>query len=108
MDLQADNDKHADFVNFALTGVLDERQAVLDPILDSIGANENFMVLRDYDSLIGIDEHISITRELTVYPASRRQDTLHKNIHLSYRFSSATVSFSTFTKCSQLIFLIIG
>ncbi|KAG5649099.1 hypothetical protein H0H81_006306, partial [Sphagnurus paluster] len=78
---------HAEFVDFALTGMYENEQAVVDPILDSMPDEEDFEVLRDYDSLIGIDKNIGISCPLNVYPVAQLKDTLRKNIHLSYRFS---------------------
>ncbi|KAG5646709.1 hypothetical protein H0H81_008182 [Sphagnurus paluster] len=78
---------HAEFVDFAPTGMYENEQAVVDPILDSMPDEEDFEVLRDYNSLIGIDKNIGISCPLNVYPVAQLKDTLRKNIHLSYRFS---------------------
>jgi len=86
----------ASFVRFVLTGRHDNRQVVIDSILNRIPSDEDIGVMRDYDSLLGIDKNIRLTCPLTVYPVSK-EDVLSKNIHIYYNFTKATV------RCHQLL-----
>lgn len=92
LELAKRDESHADFVKFALTGIYGNEQVVVDPILNSMPDDEDFQVLRDYDSLIGIDKDIGINCALNVSVVAQLKDTLKKNIHLSHRFSCNTVS----------------
>lgn len=82
---------HADFVKFVLTGRYNGRQAVVDPIVDSIEGNQSYRLLRDYDSLLGITPDLMVHGSVTLYPLARREDTLSRNIHMSYHFRSSSV-----------------
>ncbi|GLB33116.1 hypothetical protein LshimejAT787_0100010 [Lyophyllum shimeji] len=88
-------DAHADFANFVLTGTSNKKQAVIDPILDSLSEDEPFSELRDYDSLLGIDSGISVTTSLTLYPIAKHEDTLTADIHVSYHFTNTKGSFTS-------------
>lgn len=83
----------ASFVRFALTGRYGNKQAVVDPILNSVPDDERLGVVRDYDSLLGIDKDIKITCALTVFPVSKKEDVLTKNIHIHHSFTSSKASF---------------
>ena len=87
-----DVEDHAGFVKFVLTGQHGAHQAVVDPVLNKMGEYEGLSVLRDYDSLLGISADICVNGHLTVYPVSRREDTLVSNIHLKHSFESSKVS----------------
>lgn len=80
-----------DFARFVLTGKHGGGQHQVDAIKDALQDGHEISVLRDYDSLLGIHEHICIQTYLTVYPVSKFEDTLRRNIHVKYSFSNATV-----------------
>jgi hypothetical protein len=80
------------FVQFALNGVYNSVQVVVDPILNAFKVEETYHEQRDYDSLLGIAKDIQVTTALSVYPVSRTEDVLSKNIHLHYNFQNSKVS----------------
>jgi len=70
------------FVHFVLTGRHDNRQVIINSILNRIPSNEDISVMRDYDSLLGINKNIWL---------------ISKNVHIYYNFTKATVC------CHQLL-----
>jgi len=86
----------ASFVRFCLTGIHDNEQATIDAISNAIDEEEPISVRRDYDSVLGIDRSILPRAALTMYPVSRKEDTLAANIHLRYQFQSSRVGFLHF------------
>lgn len=74
------------FINFVLTGVHDDRQAVVNPILNQIPAVDfdQLTINRDYDSLLGIDAQIHVQHPLTLYMMGKKEDILTSNIHLTH------------------------
>lgn len=80
------------YVHFVLTGRHDHKQAVINSILNRIPFDEDIGVTREYDSLLGIDKDIRLTCALTVYPVSKKEDVLSKNIHIRYNFTNTAVS----------------
>jgi len=80
------------FVHFCLNGMYKDGQVYLDANENAISDKVAIGLSRDYDSLLGIDSEIVVQRELTMYPVSRKEDTLSTNIHLIYHFECATVS----------------
>jgi hypothetical protein len=95
-------DDQAAFVRFALTGRHEGKQAVVDAILNSLPNSEELGVTRDYDSLLGIDKDIRVTGSLTVYPVSKKEDVLCKNVHIHYDFSSTRVRCFLFTSIAWI------
>ncbi|TFK59811.1 hypothetical protein BDN72DRAFT_864854 [Pluteus cervinus] len=77
-----------EFIKFNLTGVLEQEQCVVDPILERPTATEPIAYQRDYDSVIGLDEHVQISGDLTMFPASRPVDTLSTNVHIQHTFET--------------------
>lgn len=81
----------AKFVKFVLTGKDGQGQAVVDPILDRVKPTEEMQLTRDYDSLLGMCPDIKVHGSLTVYPLAKREDTLTRNTHFTYRFQYRAV-----------------
>lgn len=79
----------SDFVRFVLTGCHAGRQAYIDPIENWLTEDEELHVVRDYDSLLGIDKHICVQRYLTVYPVAKKEDMLCRNLHIQYEFHTS-------------------
>jgi hypothetical protein len=90
------NASQSDFVQFVLTGRRGGRQAYVDPILNRLTDDEELNVIRDYDSLLGIDRHLCVQRYITVYPVARKEDTLTRNLHIQYEFHTSRVRISFF------------
>ena len=92
-DLLASN--QADFVQFVLTGQdPDGSQACIDPIFNRVAPDSHPVAIRDYDSLLGISSQILLVdTNLVVHPISNHEDTLSKNIHIRYEFTTANVRF---------------
>lgn len=84
-----EQDEQADFVRFVLTGRHEDKQAVVDAILNALPNDESISATRDYDSLLGIDKKIHVKGALTVYPASKSEDVLCKNIHVRHGFTNS-------------------
>ncbi|KIM35225.1 hypothetical protein M413DRAFT_14650 [Hebeloma cylindrosporum] len=82
----------AKFVKFVLTGKDGQGQAVVDPILDRVKPTEEMQLTRDYDSLLGMCPDIKVHGSLTVYPLAKRDDTLTRNTHFTYRFQYRATS----------------
>lgn len=83
--LVSDQDRHGDFIRFALTGAYHgdgAHQAVIDPIQNALDRHP-VSVVRDYDSLLGLSLHIVFNSPITVYPAAKFEDTLSKNLHIN-------------------------
>ena len=81
------------FVSFVLTGRdTDGSQVCIDPVLNRVSETYPLHINRDYDSLLGFCDDILIKTNLTVYPVSKLDDTLSRNIHLRYDFNTANVS----------------
>ena len=87
-----DTDRPEDFVKFVLNGYDGDDPVFVNPLLNRVRPDERLRALRDYDSLLGIDRNINIEVPLTIFTLARKDDTLSKNIHLSYTFSGPTVS----------------
>lgn len=87
-ELLSDQNRLGDFVRFALTGGyydpdgIDDHQAIIDPIQNTLDDDHIIDVVRDYDSLLGLTHHIAFNSPITVYPAAKYEDTLSKNIHI--------------------------
>lgn len=58
----------AEFVKFVLTSKYGGRQAVIDPILDSVSDDQEIRLTRDYDSVLGMCPDIRVEGSLTVTP----------------------------------------
>jgi hypothetical protein len=84
--------RHADFVKMALCGLYNGSQIAVDAILDRMDDREQFEGSRDYDSLLGISEHIRIRGPLTVYPIAKHDDTLKTDLHIKHTFHCRQVS----------------
>jgi len=80
-----------DFVELVLAGTYLGSQASVNALSDGI-PGEPFSALRDYDSLLGIDANILVSRNtLMTYPVAKLEDTLSRNIHISSHFTSSSV-----------------
>lgn len=81
------------FVRFVLTGEdTDGSQACIDPVFNHVTPNHQLHINRDYDSLLGFCSDILVDTNITVYPVLKLDDTLSRNIHISYEFTVANVS----------------
>ena len=89
---------HESFVRLVLEGRHRGRQVVVDPLRGNMAQGEDLVVLRDYDSLLGIHEDLVVDGDLTLHPIARFQDTLLKDVHLSHQFNTATVSFCSIAR----------
>lgn len=90
-----------DFIRFVLNGISTApppegpRQIVLDPLLNRLQPNDPHIIKmsRDFDSVLGFNRDIQVTgMPLVIYPIPKFEDSLSKNIHLTYRFRSDIVS----------------
>ncbi|KAF8155454.1 hypothetical protein B0H34DRAFT_675652 [Crassisporium funariophilum] len=81
-----EEDNHAQFVKFVLTGKDGQGQAEVDPILDIVKDTEAMQLTRDYDSILGMCPDIKVLGLLTVCPLAKRDDTLMRNTHFTYQF----------------------
>ena len=86
-----DEEDATDFVKYVMTGRIEDTQAVLDPVLNLATANDDFVVTRDYDSLLGFHSDIAISGSLTAFPVAYADDTLSANVHLTYTFQDSVV-----------------
>jgi len=89
-----DPDDGAAFVRFALTGMYNGHQAVVDPVLNRVRSSETFdlQLRRDFDSVLGISKRICVhSSEFTVYPLPKYEDSLSKNVHLEFEFENINV-----------------
>lgn len=84
------------FAKFVLTGVYNGLQHQVDAIKDALQDDHGIQALRDYDSVLGIDANICIRAELTMYPVSKFEDTLRRNIHIKRSFTNQTVRICCF------------
>lgn len=84
------------FARFVLTGVHAGVQHHVDPIKDALRLDHGIQALRDYDSILGIDTNICIKANLLMYPVSKFEDTLRRNVHIKYSFSNQTVRICSF------------
>ncbi|TFK60184.1 hypothetical protein BDN72DRAFT_905193 [Pluteus cervinus] len=92
LDSQEEGDK---FVNFVLAGRDGRTQAVVDPLMNRARDEDSFTVTRDYDSVLGFYTNIVVRdTRLMMYPVAHRDDTLSKNVHLEYRFTRSTGTFT--------------
>jgi hypothetical protein len=81
-----DPNRLSSFVRFVLTGrhEAEGHQVALDAIRDRIPNDLPVQVNRDYDSLIGLSDHIRLNgTPLFVSPVARTDQTLTSNVHLT-------------------------
>ncbi|CAA7271230.1 unnamed protein product [Cyclocybe aegerita] len=73
------------FVRFVLSGVHGGHQAFVDPILNRLSLDPEHEItgLRDYDSLLGVDDEIQVDDSITIQVLGRVEDTLRKNVHIN-------------------------
>jgi hypothetical protein len=87
---------HDQFLKFVLTGdARGEHQAVVDPYRNTMELGHGLDVMRDYDSVIGISDHIEVNCNLEVQPVSLQTDALTKSIHLEHKIVNGAVSACT-------------
>jgi hypothetical protein len=92
-DLAEQGGDHDGFLKFVLTGdVLGDHQAVVDPFRNSMEPGHGIEVLRDYDSIIGVSDHVVATCILELNPVSNQTDSLTKSIHLEHEIMDGEVS----------------
>jgi hypothetical protein len=87
-------DDTAAFVRFTLTGIYNDHQTVIDPILNRVRSTEtsSLQLRRDYDSILGISENICVrSNDVTIYPIPKHDDSLKKNVHLEFDFRNIRV-----------------
>jgi len=78
----------SDFDRFVLTGrhEAERHQVTLHPVRDRLPYDLPVQLTRDYDSLIGISDHIRLSgTPLFVSPVARDDQTLTSNVHLNMR-----------------------
>jgi hypothetical protein len=80
-----------EFVRFVLTGVLDNRQYSVDAIKDALPPDHRVQSFRDYDSVLGLHDTICVDTYLTMFPVSRHEDTLRRNVHIKISFANEFV-----------------
>jgi hypothetical protein len=85
------------FLQFVVTGQATvenpPHQVVIDPIRDnSIHDDDEILITRDYDSFLGITNHIVVDSDISIYPVSNPSDTLTTSIHLKYPMQRGDVS----------------
>jgi hypothetical protein len=85
-----------EFAKFVLTGEYDGRQFQVDPIKNALPYDQKINILRDYDSVLGLDANICVAAELTMYPISKFEDTLRRNVHIKLTFSNQTARICSF------------
>ena len=86
----------ASFSRFVLNGLHGNVQYQVDPIKNVLRDADEIEALRDYDSILGIHDDICVNAELTVYPVSKFEDTLNRNIHIKTSFNNQFVSLLSF------------
>jgi hypothetical protein len=84
-------------LHFILTGQCllegDQHQAVVDPTRDAaITLEDEILITRDYDSVLGVTSNIVVDSDISVYPASNPTDTLTTSIHLKYPIVKGNVN----------------
>lgn len=91
-NLLGENDG-SEFTRVALSGHYAPRdiQFVVDPILDAMRPEEVIKVLRDLDSGLWIDAQLQMVGPATIYPVSKKEDTLTTNIHIRHEFTNSQV-----------------
>ncbi len=81
-----DDDGHA-FMQYILAGRADidgeARRLFLNPTLD-LDAPESPTVSGDFDSLIGLTEHLPFTAALSIHAVPPFRETLTTDVHLTY------------------------
>ncbi|PPQ74580.1 hypothetical protein CVT25_004848 [Psilocybe cyanescens] len=87
--------KYKEFVRFMLCGIdpTNETQVIVDAFQNGIDDDKQLEVMRDYDSLLGIDPNIKVLSSIDVFPLARHADTLTSSVHLSYLFTVEGKSF---------------
>ncbi|PPQ97407.1 hypothetical protein CVT26_006809 [Gymnopilus dilepis] len=83
-----DAERFSDFVRFSLTGICDGFQATIEAHQNSM-RGENIPLLRvtrDYDSILGISEHILSKKNVTINILPNFSESLSKNVHINYTF----------------------
>ncbi|KAF9470635.1 hypothetical protein BDN70DRAFT_901951, partial [Pholiota conissans] len=78
----------ASFTRFVLNGLHEHVQHQVDPIKNALEDDHEIYALRDYDSLLGIHSNICVQTALTMYPVSKFEDTLTRNIHIKISFNN--------------------
>jgi hypothetical protein len=86
------SDEVFEFLTFILTGE-DRRnhQAILDPFRNVLPPGDLVDSMRDYDSVIGITEHIVVRSAISVYPIPNPVEVLTTSIHLKYGVKTGNV-----------------
>jgi hypothetical protein len=85
------------FLHFVVTGqgIVENpaHQVVIDPIRDSsIRDDDEILMSRDYDSVLGITHNILVDSDVSIYPVSNPSDTLTTSIHMKYPLVRGDVS----------------
>ncbi|KAF8881146.1 hypothetical protein CPB84DRAFT_1687319 [Gymnopilus junonius] len=93
-DLSQEDQAH--FVKFTLAGLDSDGEFVVDPISNRMRPAENFVVTRDYDSLLGISEHIDASSYITAHTLARNTDSLSSNVHLKHHFHTSKGAFTEY------------
>ena len=80
--------KYKEFIQFVLCGIDNhtQGQVMVNAFQNCIEDDESLEVMRDYDSVLGIDPDIKVLSDIDIFPLARHADTLTSNVHLSYRF----------------------
>jgi hypothetical protein len=86
-----DAHQDASFCQYTMTGIHDNIQTVVDPILNRVDEFEELIVTRDYDSMLAMSRKIHVKAALTMHPLSKREDHLTNDVHIEYRFCTENV-----------------
>ncbi|KIJ45379.1 hypothetical protein M422DRAFT_251152 [Sphaerobolus stellatus SS14] len=92
-ELYKDEDK-SEFVKFTLTGNDSGRQVFVDTLQNRMGAQESYLMTRDYDSVLGISTNVMVNQSLQMHPVCRFEETLKHNVHLKHTFTNSKGTFS--------------
>jgi hypothetical protein len=93
-----EDNKFAEFIQFALTGMDRFYQAVIDVHQNALNANTVPLLraTRDYDSALGISPQIIPSTNIAIYILPNFKESLSKNIHIKYEFTNDNVGFIFF------------
>ena len=92
-----DNLQEEELIHFALSGIFKPNnedgeiqcyQAVIDPIRNEVDQDHPLEIMRDYDSVLGLDFEILVQGPLSVYPVPADSTTLTTSVHIDYEFGS--------------------
>ncbi|KAG6852775.1 hypothetical protein C0991_009198 [Blastosporella zonata] len=77
---------NSEFIRFVLTGEYDDfdnvvKMAFIDPIQNIVNPDARLTIQRDYDSLLGIADHIMVTGDISVFAIPHPSFALKTSLH---------------------------